>query len=117
MDTNDRMHRIAGIAAAAASLVWVVLWGLYISSSLGFDTLTALPPDQVAYIVFGFLLPPVLIWVGVVYWTRGRELSRQTDRINAALERLTVSDNQATDRVNDIAGALKRQTVELERAS
>ena len=37
MNSNDRIHRIAGIAAAAASLVWVVLWGLYISSALGFD--------------------------------------------------------------------------------
>src|SRR5690242_17220319 len=99
MNTNDRMHRIAGIAAVAASVAWLVAWGLYISSALGFDTLPALPPDQVAYILFGFLLPPVLVWVLLAYWIRGRELAQQTDRINNQLERLTVADNRATDRV------------------
>ena len=47
----------------------------------------------------------------------GALLNRQTDRINTQLERLTISDNHATQRVNDLAGALKQQSAELERAS
>ena len=117
MNSNDRMHRIAAIAGGAASLAWVALYGFYISSSLGLETLMVLPPDQVAGIVFALFLPPVLIWVLIAYWTRGRELARQTDRINTQLERLTISDNHATQRVNDLAGALKQQSAELERAS
>ena len=51
MNSNDRMHRIAAIAGGAASLAWVALYGFYISSSLGLETLMVLPPDQVAGIV------------------------------------------------------------------
>ncbi len=117
MITNDRIHRIAAIAGGAVTLAWVAFYGLYISNSLGLETLLVLPPDTVAGIVFALFLPPVLVWVLIAYWTRGRELARQTDRINAQLERLTISDNHATQRVNDLAGALKQQSAELERAS
>jgi methyl-accepting chemotaxis protein len=117
MGTNDRIHRIAAIAGGIATALWVAFYGWYISTSLGFENLTVLPPDQVAGIIFALVLPPVLIWVLIAYWTRGRELARQTDRVNAALERLTISDNQATKRVSDLAGALKQQSAELERAS
>src|SRR5689334_1259949 len=117
MDTNDRIHRKAAIAAGIVSFAWVAFYGWYIATSLGLDTLTVLPPEQVASIIFALILVPVLAWVLMAYWTRGRQLARQTDRINAALERLTISDNQATQRVNDLAGALKQQSAELERAS
>ncbi len=59
----------------------------YISTSLGLDTLAMLPPDAVAGIIFALVLVPVLIWVLIAYWTRGRELAQQTDRINVALEK------------------------------
>src|SRR5688572_30137924 len=117
MNTNDRMHRIAAIAGGIVTFAWVLLYGWYISTSLGFETLAMLSPDAVAPIIFPLILVPVLIWVLIAYWTRGRELAQQTDRINAQLERLTVADNHATQRVNDLAGALKQQTAELDRAS
>src|SRR4051794_38794310 len=98
MNTNDRTHRIAAIAAGGVSVVWVLLYGWYISTSLGLDTLTVLPPEQVASIIFALILVPVLAWVLMAYWVRGRELALQTDRLNTALERLTISDNHATQR-------------------
>ncbi|MES1152009.1 MAG: hypothetical protein ABUL54_08940, partial [Dongia sp.] len=92
MNTDNRTHQIAGIAALAASLAWAVLWTAYIAYSLGLDTLPALPPDVIAPIVFMLFLPPVLIWVMVGYWTRGRGLAEQSESINRQLERLTIAD-------------------------
>src|SRR5690242_492827 len=117
MNTNDRIHRIAAIGGGIVSFAWVAGYLWYISTSLGLDSLTILPPEQVASIIFALILVPVLVWVLIAYFTRGREITQQTDRINAALERLTISDNHATQRVNDLAGALKQQSAELERAS
>src|SRR5690348_580551 len=117
MNSNDRIQRIAAIGGGIATFLWVAFYAWYISSSLGLDSLTILPPEQVASIIFALILVPVLVWVLIAYWTRGRELAQQTDRINTALERLTISDNHATQRVNDLAGALKQQSAELERAS
>ncbi len=117
MNIGNRTHRIAGIVSAVASLAWVALYGGYTLDTLGFDMLQSLPPDAVASIVFALVLPPVLIWVVVGYWTRGHELAEQTESINRQLERLTISDGQATERVNQVAGALKRQSAEVDRAS
>jgi len=94
-----------------------VVWIAYIAYSLGLDTLPALPPDVIAPIVFMLFLPPVLVWVMVGYWTRGRDLAQQSESINRQLERLTIADGQATERVNQVAGALKRQAGEVQRAS
>jgi hypothetical protein len=117
MNIGNRTHRIAGIVSAVLSLAWVALYGGYTLDALGFDTLQALPPDTVASIVFAVVLPPVLIWVIASYWTRGHELAEQTESISRQLERLTIADGQATERVNQVAGALKRQSAEVDRAS
>ena len=89
MNIGSRNHRIAGIVSAVISLIWAALWIGYIQYSLGLDILPTLTPDVVAPIIFMLFLPPVLIWVVVGYWTRGRELSEQTGSINRQLERLT----------------------------
>jgi hypothetical protein len=117
MNMNNRAHRIGAIIAAVASLAWIALYGGYTLDSLGLETLQALPPDAVAAILFALFLPPVLVWVLVSYFTRGRELAEHTEAIERQLQRLTVADGQATERVNQLAGALKRQSAELERAT
>ncbi|HVT50996.1 MAG TPA: hypothetical protein VHE77_05485, partial [Dongiaceae bacterium] len=117
MNIGNNTHRIAGIVSAVLSLVWAALWIGYIQYSLGLDTLPTLTPDVTAPIIFMLVLPPVLIWVVLGYWTRGRALADHTDSINRQLERLTIADGQATERVNQVAGALKRQSAEVERAT
>ena len=61
------------VVAAVLTGVWLVAFAIYITTTIGWNALFTLLPDQFGSFMATFILPIAFIWVVIAFLDRGRE--------------------------------------------
>ena len=77
------------------SILWLLLLAAYISNSLGFANLSAVPMDILGSFLEGAFAPLAFLWFVLGYFTQQKELSQNTEAIKLQHQEMQKSAVQA----------------------
>ena len=107
----------AAAAALAVSAVWLLLCAIYIQNIIGWSNVFTLLPHEFGILFTGIFAPLVFLWLVMAYAGRGIVIRDTADALQKELGKLTYPVDEAEERVQRIAEALRRQAQELSTVS
>ena len=113
----DRPGQLPRILGLVLSGVWLAGFTYYVTSSVGWEQLMQLLPQEFGGFVSGAFLPLAMMWMFIVYLDRGAQLRSEASALHQHLQRLTYPDQAGEARVKAVTDTLRRQAVDLTEAS
>src|SRR3990172_624591 len=98
----------------AVTLLWLNAAALYVVHTTGWGAVIALPLPQLGAALAGVTAPMAFLWLMLAYFSRGRELRRSADALHRLLMELSFPTPETELRVQQLTGALRRHTQELD---
>lgn len=103
-----------GWGAWVISLVWLVLFAVYVFSFMGLEELLSLLPHEFASLISAALVPIVLILVGAAALTRAQRDRAIRDAMEAGGQLSATSDLELEGRVAELTAGLQRVSQQVE---
>lgn len=103
-----------GMTATGAWLTGAVL---YLGGIVGWDNIVSMPADHLGSVIAGVAAPIALMWMGIHYARRDRDIKEQMAPLLHQIDQLVNPNKKIEERIDAVADGLRRQANELINAA
>ena len=107
---NWKLFAFGGIV----TLLWLNAAMLYVVHTTGWAAVAALSLPELGAALAGVTGPLAFLWLLLAYFSRGRELRQNADALHRLLMELSFPTPETELRIQQLTGALRRHTQELD---
>ncbi|HTH18187.1 MAG TPA: hypothetical protein VL974_16130, partial [Magnetospirillum sp.] len=105
------------LGALAATVGWLGFCASYVDTSIGWENVMVLQPQELGGLAGAALVPVAFLWLVLAWLDRGRALRVAADRLTQHLALLTYPAEGAESRIKAVSDSLRAQAGDLSKAS
>ena len=117
IDRSRKVFLIVAVGGLALTLIWLGLCAWYIGTYLGWENFQYMQLHELALSLAGVCIPPVLLWLILLFFARANTVASETRELLRHLEAMTYPPDEAEWKVARIADSLKDQADMLSQAT